>query len=245
MNIKINQVIAAMLGAWLLGASAAAMASKPGNITDAEMGLLPRYCPDTMGFGYGDASYNTSPNAAKWVAIMGKGFWAVHHHCWALIKMRRAERPGMLAVHKQGHWRSALADFWYVVNHSPRNFILLPEIFTWIGRTEILLGNASNADEAFAKARAEKPDYWPAYYHWAEFLVRAGRKAEALDVIKTGLQHSPGAKSLLSLFTYIGGKPGDIPLPIANTEAAAVPETPEALANDQPAPEAPSQNQRP
>lgn len=245
MNIKINQVIVAMLGAWLLGASAAAMASKPGNITDAEMGLLPRYCPDTMGFGYGDASYNTSPNAAKWVAIMGKGFWAVHHHCWALIKMRRAERLGMLAVHKQGHWRSALADFWYVVNHSPRDFILLPEIFTWIGRTEILLGNASNADEAFAKARAEKPDYWPAYYHWAEYLVATSRKDEAMAIIKTGLQHSPNAKPLISLFSYIGGKLGEIPPPITRQERAIPPEITDDETNLQSTPEATSVNQRP
>lgn len=245
MNIKINHVIAAVLGAWLLGASTASMASKPDSITDAELALLPRYCPDTMGFGYGDASYNTSPNAARWVAIMGKGFWAVHHHCWALIKMRRAERPGMRAVHKQGHWRSALADFQYVVDKSPSDFLLLPEIFTWIGRTEILLDHPANAEEAFARVRAVKPDYWPAYFHWAEYLVATGRKAEALAVIKTGLQHSPHAKPLLSLFTHLGGKPGEIPPPIVKQETAAPPETPDVEANVQPTPETQNENQRP
>lgn len=194
------------------------LASRPDEVTDTELALLPRYCPDTQGFKYGDASYNTSPNAAKWVAMMGKGFWHIHHHCWALIKLRRADRLTTPTVQKRGLRESALADFWYVVKNTPTDFVLLPEIFTWIGRTELLLERPMNAADAFIKAQTSKPDYWPAYSHWAEALFAKGAKADAMKVVKDGLQYSPNSKPLLELFAQLGGKPEDMLPPILKTE---------------------------
>jgi hypothetical protein len=245
MNNKVNHFLAAILGASLFGSGMSASAGKPDNVTNAEMVLLPRYCPDTMGFNYGDATWNTSPNAAKWVAMMGHGFWAVHHHCWALIKFHRAERATMDSGQKLAYRESALGDFWYVVKNTNSDFVLLPEIFTWIGRTEILLGHPSNAGEAFARARASKADYWPAYSYWAEFLVTAGHRADAMAIVKAGLQQAPNAKPLLDLFGRLGGKPADIPPPIVKKESAATQESPTAETGQQPALEAQNQNQRP
>jgi len=122
-----------------------AMASKPDNVTDAELALLPKYCPDTMGFHYGDASWNTSPNAGRWVAIMGPGFWHVHHYCWALIKLRRADRAGVPDQQREGHRQSALTDLVYVMNNVKGDFVLAPEILTWIGRTELSLRRPNQA----------------------------------------------------------------------------------------------------
>jgi hypothetical protein len=87
------------------------IANKPANITPAEMALLPSYCRDTQGFGYGDAYYNTSPNAPKWVAMMGKDFWHMHHYCWALINIRRSERASLSENEKLALRKSALGVF--------------------------------------------------------------------------------------------------------------------------------------
>jgi hypothetical protein len=188
------------------------------------MAMLPRFCQDVQGIKYGDASYNTSPNAAKWVAMMGKGFWHMHHYCWALINYQRAQRTTMPASQKRSALEGVRGDFWYVVNNTEADFVLLPEIYTWIGRMEVLLARPQEADAAFAKARMLKPDYWPAYFHWAEFLRGKGKKADALEVVKAGLQHSPGAKTLLVLFGDLGGKAADIPPPIVKKDTATAPD---------------------
>lgn len=223
-----------------------ATAGKPDNITNAEMALLPSFCPDTMGFNYGDSSYNTSPRAPYWVSLVGPGFWHAHHYCWGLIKLRRAERTTMSAVEKQGARESALADFQYVIANAGTKFLLAPEILTWIGRTELLLLRSTEAEKAFADARALKPDYWPAYLHWGEYLRTKGRKSEAMAIAKSGLQHAPDAKPLKELFFALGGKPENIPAPLpkpAQTEDAGGTATapPTESAPPEPAPSAPSE----
>jgi tetratricopeptide (TPR) repeat protein len=186
-------------------------ANKPPDITPSEMALLPPYCRDTQSFGYGDAYHNTSPNAAKWVAIMGKDFWHMHHHCWALINFRRAERATLSASEKLRLRKEALSDFWYVAKNASHDFVLLPEIYTWIGRTELLLRNPRAAAEAFSRARSLKPNYIPPYIFWADFLVSQGQRAEAMKVVIEGLRHSPDSKALIELYYELGGKLENLP----------------------------------
>lgn len=208
-NCEIHHLIIALIAACTLGIIGTATASeKPENITDAEWALLPPYCPHTMGF-----KGHRQPYIAKWSAMMGEGFFHMHHYCWALVDLRRTERSSMSAYDKRQLRGRALGGFLYVVRNAPDDFILLPEIYTWIGRTEILLDRPKNAGEAFATARRLKPDYWPPYYHWAEYLQSHGKRAEAVEVTRAGLQFSPGAKSLLLLHSKLGGKPSDIPPP--------------------------------
>ncbi len=222
MTIKINHSQAIVLSIVLVGTSMTTLA-KPTNITEAEWALLPPYCPHTLAYkGY------TKENRARWEPLMGgwENFSAMHHHCWALINFRRAERSNITSQEKHGLRKMALGDFGYVVIHTSSDFILLPEIFTWIGRTEILLGNPSGANAAFTKARTIKPDYWPAYIHWAEFLKAKGQQKEALDLVKSGLQHAPEAKALHMLYRTLGGKPADIPPPIPKVESTPSEEAP-------------------
>jgi len=188
--------------------------AKPNNITEDEMMLIPRYCPDTMGFKYGDAYSNTSPNAKKWVGMMGNGFWALHHYCWALINLQRATRHNVSLQARQSMLEDVVADAMYVVKNTPPDFILLPEILTRIGEAELRLSHHDNADKSFARARELKPDYWPAYSHWAEFLMKVGRRQEALRIVASGLVYSPNAKVLLKQYQVLGGKPSGIPRPI-------------------------------
>jgi tetratricopeptide (TPR) repeat protein len=118
---------------------------------------------------------------------------------------------------------SALGDFGYVVNNAPKDFILLPEVYTWIGRTEILLDNPRQAEVAFAKARELKADYWPAYSHWAEYLLAKGRRPDALKLVTAGLQQSPDARVLLELYKVLGGKASELPKPLPKKQPEAEP----------------------
>lgn len=210
----------------LAGAVAVAVA-KPENVTDGELALTPAYCPDTMGFKYGDAYSNTSPRAAHWVGLMGKSFWALHHYCWALINLHRAQAAGVPANAKRGALESVVGDYMYVVKNSTPNFVLLPEIYTRIGEAQLMLGNVGGAYDAFAQARALKPDYWPAYLRWAEVLIKSKQKAEAKALIAEGLSHAPNAKPLLDQYRLLGGNPAEIhpiakaPQPAGSGDAAS------------------------
>ena len=199
------------------------LASKPENVTPGEISLLPTYCIDTMGFGYGDAYTNTSPRAGKWVAMMGKSFWAMHHFCWALIDVRRAASMSSRSPVKAGTLARAVANYQYTINNSTPNFILLPEIYTKMGEAELLLSHIGAASDAFQRARELKPDYWPPYASWAEVLVRSGQKAEAKRHLKLGLEYAPDAKVLIDQYRALGGDPAEIvPIPKkAAVDAAA------------------------
>jgi len=190
--------------------SMSAVAQLPPNITTAEMALIPAYCKDANSFGYGGTSDSMSPNAPKWVAMMGRGFWAVHHYCWAQIRLLRIQGPSTPQVIKQGMRELAVGDLNYVIEHSPPDFILLPEIYTKMGQVQLDLKQPANADASFAKARALKPDYWPAYFHWAWYLQNAGQKATAKQVVEEGLSYAPESKSLRVLLTDLGGDPNTV-----------------------------------
>lgn len=211
MKLENFRIFATTLGFCMVGMSSTAFALKPQNITPEELAMLPRYCLDAQSFGYGDAYSNTSPNAPKWVAMMGKSFWHIHHHCWALINVRRAQQARLPREKKIALLQEAHGDFQYVIRNTPEDFVLLPEVITWLGRTYARLGNHAEAAKSFEKARSLKPDYWPPYYHHGEMLLMQGNKAEAREIVRAGLQHAPDAKPMQVLYQDLGGKPGDLP----------------------------------
>lgn len=214
MNTRMIRFPIALAAACALGFSMTALAldlsgNKLQDITAAEWAMAPPYCPYTMG-----QKGHTQPHIGKWVGVMGDGFFHMHHFCWALFDIHRAERADVSATDRRFLRGRALGGFQYVVQNTREDFILLPEIYTWIGRTEILLGHPKEAFNAFAVAQKLKPDYWPPYFHLAEFLQSHGQKTDAMKVVKTGLQYSPDAKPLRLLFSHLGGKPKDLPRPI-------------------------------
>jgi tetratricopeptide (TPR) repeat protein len=201
----------------------AAYADKPIDITAAEVALLPKYCADAQTFKYGgEGSPTMSPNAPHWVELMGRGFWAIHHYCWALINLSRAQRPSMPPATRQATREYAIDDMKFVIANTSDDFVMLPEIYTKIGTVQLLLKRPTEAHAAFVRASALKPDYWPPYYHWAEYLRQAGQKAEARQVAEEGLSYSPNARTLQSLFVALGGNPASItprPTPEATPES--------------------------
>lgn len=196
-------MVVILVCACLYSISTPILAETPENITEAEWAMLPRYCPDTLAFkGYG-------ANRAKWEAAMGQGFSHMHHYCWARITFARSQRATNSPQQKNAFLTATLVDLQYVVRNTDDTFILLPEVLTWLGRTYLQLHNPNEANQALAKARALKPDYWPAYSHWAEYLLQAGKKDDALAIVNAGLQHAPSAKVLHEQLRVLGGKPGN------------------------------------
>ena len=178
-----------------------------GPITDAEWKLLPEYCIDTQGFKYGK---NGSPNTAKWVALLGETFWALHHYCLGIVKFNRSQKFGIPGVIQRGFLSSALGEFTYVVEHMPENYILAPEILTYVGRTHLLLNEPKLADAAFARARQMKPDYWPAYSWWASYLAAHGEPDKARTIAQEGLVNSPNSRTLQLILADLDSKKGPI-----------------------------------
>ncbi len=197
-----------------------ALAQMPENITDVEVSVLPGYCRDTWGFG--KVPWTPDP---KWMEIMGQGFMAMHHYCWALIKLNRVSKPGTPAVVQLGVRESALGDLKYVVTNSQHDFVMLPEIFTKIGEVELLLKRYTDAQVSYQRARSIKPDYWPAYFQWAEYLRQRGQKAKARSLVEEGLSYSPDAKPLQSLLVTLGGNPKDVRPRTPEPAASAAPDS--------------------
>ena len=197
------------------GVARAGYASK-NDVSDSELRLLPRYCPDTMGFTiYGDAT-NASPRAKYWVSLMGPSFWHMHHYCAAQISLLRAKKANTSREQRNGLLSHAQDNYQYVIMNAAPDFIMLPEVHTRRGEALLLLAKPKEAGEEFARARKLKPDYWPAYSRWAEYLMNSGQRAEALRLVSEGLRNAPDTKVLLEQYRLLGGKPSELPHPVAN-----------------------------
>lgn len=179
-----------------------------------------------------------SPQSAYWNAKIGGTdmLWAMHHYCWALIHLRRAE--GSVVSHEVRKYlrEVAISDFYYVVRFAqrlpnPSSFLMLPEMFHRIGDTEALLGNTAKAIVAFEQARAVKPDYWPPYLGHAQLLDKVGLRKNALRILERGLQIMPAEPNLSAAFKRMGGNPDlvrplrpaapVVPAPAASAAASA------------------------
>jgi tetratricopeptide (TPR) repeat protein len=199
------------------------------NMTAAELAAAPRYCPYTQAYGRSGSPDAPSAEAKRWVAIMGPTFWHLHHYCWGKMNLQRAMRSTATEQERKGLLGSVVGDYHYVVRNGTRDFILLPEIYVGIGEVELRRGNPQEAGKAFAEARTLKPDYWPAYSHWAEFLMRSGRQAEARQLVRIGLEHNPDARTLREQYRLLGGNPSEIVARAKESKAVAPIEEGEAL----------------
>ncbi len=201
-------------------------AGNPKQGTTEEIALLSPFCPYTMSYG----RYETT-EAKSWKARLGeRSFSSLHHYCWAQVSWQRAFRSGTPARERRHLLETARADNLYVVDFVSKDFVLLPEILSRTGEIELHLGRYPEANKYFAQARSLRPDYWPAYSHWASFLIGAGRTAEAKQLVKTGLEYSPTSRILKDLYRSVGGNPAEVVAKSAKAEkevAAAAEELPE------------------
>lgn len=189
-------------------AGPSARAAKPDEITAGEMTLLPSFCEHTMGFQYsGPGSGRMSPQADHWVARMGPSFWDIHHYCWALIKMRRGLRPGTLPAMRVNIVKDVVAEYDYVLGRANGEFPMRAEVLLRRGEALMAIDDFTDALASLEAAVRAKPSFWPASMRLAEFHVKYGKRAEALEALNQGLEHSPGQPALLAMQKKLQASP--------------------------------------
>lgn len=233
-----RQLVRAILATTLLCTAATAGAQQrtapgpnktPVGVTWGELALLPDYCRDAMGILYGDQYYNPSPRAAHWVAMMGQGFWSIHHYCYAMAHVRQAEMAGVTQQQRKFIYGRAIKDYLYTLDNSAPDMVLVPEILVRLGEAYLKVGDTANAYSAFEKARRVKPDYWPAYSRWVDVLIKSNLRKEALALARQGLAHAPASEVLRRQYISLGGDPSKVVAIVAVSPLAA--SAPEAAAS--------------
>lgn len=193
----VQLLLSLLLALCLLPASAQGIRDHISNrgITDAEFAILPEWCYDSQGGPYGAPEgaemMNRSPRAPRWVAAMGPDFWHLHHYCWALRDMRRAALPDTSVREKGFLWARAVSDLVYTIRHCLPTMPLMPEVHLRLGEVYLLQGNIDGAQREFERSRQLKPDYWPAYAFWADFLIEYKLWDRARTLVAEGLKYAP------------------------------------------------------
>jgi len=164
--------------------------SRRRTFTPGEFERLPDYCRYMQGYGY------ETPKGLQYKKMMGVALEHMHHYCRGLPDMFFARIAPVSATDRWGLWSRALGEIDYMVKNTPQDNPLMPEF--WYQRGEILLalGQLSDAQEAFERSRTLKPDYWPAYTAWADFLIQNRRFDEARAVVDLGLRNAPDSPQL-------------------------------------------------
>lgn len=190
----------------------AGVLAQPANMTLGEVALTPPVCQDVQALPTGWTQWSReSPRSPYWISIMGHSFWDMHHYCWALIHLNRAQQVGQPRHHRAHMVRTAISDFYYVVKKAKPDFVLLPELYYRIGDAHILLGEFAQAVAAFDRSKSIKPDYWPPYVGHARVLETLGKREDARLVIANGLRQMPDEPELLEAYRRLGGNPKDLP----------------------------------
>lgn len=168
-------------GSILALAAAAAHAAPPPNMTPNEMRLLPRWCMDTQTFP-GEASNSAAYHG--YVARFGAGWKAIHHYCWAMVDQVRLSR--VLSDRKQRDYmvERILDNIDYVLQNSPVDFAMRPEIYTRRAAVLRLVGRSDDATKTLEALVEEWPRSAVAHSALVEHLAAIGRHADATRALE-------------------------------------------------------------
>lgn len=193
----------ALGAALLLGAQLTALAQAipgfPGDVKayDArEVGLLPPYCMHTQEFRERVPGGSNPAEIERWKLTLGPTYEAMHHYCWGLMKTNRALYFARDAQARRFFYADANNEFDYVIERSPDDFVLLPEILTKKGDNLVRLGRGSLAMVEFERAIGLNAKYWPPYARISDIHKQEGDLVKARQVLERGLSAAPDAKNL-------------------------------------------------
>jgi hypothetical protein len=201
------------------------------DVTDEEKALVSPFCADTEAFGgRPQCLTGRSSGAENWHRILGDGFCHVHHYCWAQVKLMRANHRGLSSDTRKLRYSYVVGEYEYVIRNAPPDFVLLPEIYTRLGDVKLLIDKARDAEAAYLKARQLRPDYWPAYSRWIDYLIKTNKKEDAKNLALEGIKFSPESKVLKEQYRKLGGNLIDLEYKVQTSqpkEAAAEVPSPE------------------
>ena len=167
-----------------------------------EVLLLPPYCVHGWYFRqkYGD----NKAEQQRWFEALGPTFNHVHHYCFGLLKTNRALFLTTTKRYREFYLRDSLVEFDYVIERSPDNFVLLPEILTKKGENLVRLGRGDKAVETFERAVELNPKYWPPYAQLADYYQAGGQRDKAREILTKGLEQNPDAPGLRRRLNELG-----------------------------------------
>lgn len=136
---------------------------------------------------------------------MGDDFWHMHHYCYALRDLRRAELAGPGTPRGRAFVHQATNDLDYVIRNCAPTMPLMPEFYLQLGIARLHQGKLIEAKTAFENSRRIKPDYWPPYARWADVLVGLKQFDQARQLLEAGLAHDPGNPELSKRLSSVDG----------------------------------------
>jgi len=174
------------------------------NPYDYEFQYLPEYCPCWSAKN----RERFQRDQEKWKRIFlskgerGMDYVHLHHYCFGLVALSRMERGQGNRKHLLGR---AASEFGYVIKHSSRKFILLPEIHTKMGLVKLLQRKGAEAAAHFARAIKLNKTYVPAYQYLIGYYMTHGKTGKALQVGSLGLKYNPDSAYLKEMVAKLGG----------------------------------------
>ncbi len=211
----------------------AVFALEPENMTWGELALTHPVCYHTQAIpltGWVRLE-RESPQSEYWNRMLGgEGMlWGMHHYCWALINLHRAQAAGISTRDRDFLISSTIGDFRYVIRwanrlRDPASFRMLPELYFRLAESHAMLEQTAPALEAYEMARRVKRDYWPPYVGQAKLLEKAGMRGDALRLLEDGLRVMPGEPNLAALYARLGGKSAPVRPAPAAASASVVPD---------------------
>jgi tetratricopeptide (TPR) repeat protein len=173
------------------------------NPKQSELALLPEYCMYTYGSYTKEKYLDPSPRMKYWESVNGPDQLHMHHYCYSLIWLSRAQRERSSANLRTKYYESALNEIAYPIrNLIEPKYRLLPEIYTNQGIALTGVKRYDEANASFENAIKADPSYVRAYGFAAENRYAQQKKAEAKSWAQRGLELDPNngwLKELASL----------------------------------------------
>jgi len=173
-----------------------------------EVALLPPYCMYSQVFRGKVPGGGDPDQIERWKTILGETYLHIHHYCWGLMKTNRGILLARSSQSREFYLADSIGEFDYVIDRSPRDFVLLPEILTKKGENLVLLGKGPVAVLMFEQAIDAKPDYWPPYARLGDYYAQVGERAKAIETIERGLHNAPDTPALVRRRSELLAAPG-------------------------------------
>lgn len=170
------------------------------SFTPGELASLPPYCQHMQGMpGYEGAPGN------YWRQVMGDAFAGIHHYCRGLRDIYYVKLLALKPRDRYFLWERAINEFDYIIKNSKPSMVLMPEVYFRKGDALMKIGRVFEARDAFEASRKAKPDYWPAYVGWADYLRSLKQFDDARELLAAGFRHAPGSKEIRDRLAALPG----------------------------------------
>jgi hypothetical protein len=177
--------------------------------TISELRLLPPYCPDTQiistQYGRKQSPSEHDAHTKQFVDIYGNDFWHLHHYCFGLTQILRADKS-LTSTERQKKIQGSIHEYDYVIRHVSSNSVILPELHMKKGSSLLRLNRGPEAVIELQKAISMDPALVRAYTELCDYYKESGKKDLALKILEDGLTITPDDKAMLRRYAALGGK---------------------------------------